>query len=139
MYLDITVKQLFPIVITAAIWGTEWEGTQITCYCDNQAVVAIMGSRSCHERHLMHLLRCLFFYEAHNQFKICYRHIPGSCNGIADDLSRNNLPAFFSKVPEADKSPPQVPTSLPKLLLSMDPDWLSPNWTQSFKATLDED
>ena len=136
MHLDIAVKELLPIIIAAAIWGKEWRGAQVTCHCDNQAVVAVMGSRSCRERHLMHLLRCLFFYEAHYEFKICCRHVPGSCNGIADDLSRNNLPAFRSKVPGADESPSRIPTSLAKLLLSMDPDWLSPSWTQSFRATL---
>ena len=56
MHLDITVKELLPIVTAAAIWGKEWRGTQVTCHCNNQAVVAVMGSQSCRERHLIHLL-----------------------------------------------------------------------------------
>ena len=60
-HLDITVKELVPIVIAAAVWGPEWRGLRVTCLCDNQAVVAVMGSRSCRDRHLMHLLRCLFY------------------------------------------------------------------------------
>ena len=37
---------------------------------DNQGVLAILGSQSCHYKHLMHLLWCLFYYEAHDHFKL---------------------------------------------------------------------
>ena len=49
MHLDITVKELLLLVIAAAIWDKQWRGAQVTCHCNNQAVVAVMGSRSCCE------------------------------------------------------------------------------------------
>ena len=39
----------------------------------------------------MHLLRCLSFF--FSQVGIC-RHIPGTQNGAADALSRDDLPLF---------------------------------------------
>ena len=63
--LDITVKELFPVVMAGAIWGHRWNGYHITNHCDNQAVVAVLNSRTSREKHLMHLLRCSFFYEAY--------------------------------------------------------------------------
>ena len=137
-HLSIAVKELFPIVIAAAVWGHRWKGLSITSYCDNTAVVAVLNSRSCRDKHLMHLLRCLFFYEAYWQFNIRCHHVAGRCNDKADDLSRNDLPAFLSKVPGADAHPPSIPEALPRLLLSQELDWISPTWIQLFKHTLNK-
>ena len=134
--LDISVKELTPVVLSAAIWGKNWSGRSVSCFCDNQAVVTVLNKRSCRDKHLMHLLRCLFFFEAQGQFRVYAKHISGSCNGKADDLSRNNLDAFFSKVPGASHYPSPVPTPLPSLLLSSDPDWVSPAWTRHFSSIL---
>ena len=104
-------------MIAVALWGHSWRGSCITCYCDNQMVVAVMKSRSSRDKHLMHLLRCLFFYEACGQFKLRCSHIPGSDNGRADDLSRDNLSAFFLKVPTANKSAAAFPVRKASMLL----------------------
>ena len=109
--LDISIKELFPIVIAAVIWGLEWKGARITYFCDNQVVVSVMHSRSCCDKQLVHLLWCLFYYEAHGLFKIGCKHIPGSRNGIADDLSRNNLTALFLKMLGASTSPSNTGSS----------------------------
>ena len=31
----ITAKELLPIVVAAAVWGREWQGTTILARCDN--------------------------------------------------------------------------------------------------------
>ena len=61
----IMVKELIPIVIAAAVWGRLWGGHTVQCKCDNQAVVAVISSRTSKLPMIMHLLRCLFFFEAH--------------------------------------------------------------------------
>ena len=35
----ITVKELIPIVLAAAVWGPEWSGLTVEARCDNAAVV----------------------------------------------------------------------------------------------------
>ena len=62
----------------------------------------------------MHLMRYLFFFEAHFQFHMISSHIRGSSNDLADDLSRNNLLSFLQK------SGTQAPASpIPRELLDM--------------------
>ena len=101
MDLPITVKEFMPILITGVLWGHQWAKRRVQYFCDNEAVVAVVGSRSSKHPHLMHLLRCLFLVEAHFDLEITCTHLPGRYNGLADDLSRNRVSAFLSKVPEA--------------------------------------
>ena len=101
----IVVKELISIVIAVAVWGCRSKGHSIMSYCDNTVVVAVLNAHSCQDKHLMHLLRCLFFCKAYWRFSTRGKHIAGSCNCRADDLSRNDLPAFRSKVSGADSHP----------------------------------
>ena len=39
-----TVKELVPVVISAAIWGHTWQGKSVQIHCDNIAVVIICQS-----------------------------------------------------------------------------------------------
>lgn len=134
---NIATLELVPIVAAAAVWGKYWQGQTVLCRCDNQAVVFALLSRSCRDPNLMHLLRTLFFFEAHFQFSLHAEHIAGKDNPLADDLSRNNLPSFMQKCPrKPSKTPTAIPSPLRDMLLNSKPDWNSPTWTQLFRATL---
>lgn len=78
-------------------------------HCDNAAVVAVMNSRRSRDSRLMQMLRCLFFVEAHFQFKLTATHIPGLENDRADDLSRNNAVQFLSKSALSEPNPSIIP------------------------------
>ena len=124
--LSITIKEMLPVILAAAIWGEQWHGKQAICYCDNQAVVAVLSSRTSREANLMHMLRCLFYIEAFHDFSLRCVHVPGVTNRAADALSRNALPSFFTQVPGADPYPQPIPSRLISALLCKDGDWLSP-------------
>lgn len=130
--LPIAVKELLPIVLACAIWGRGWQGHQVLCHCDNQAVVATLRSRSSKHKGLMHLLRCLTFLEAGFGCSLRATYINTKANHLADDLSRNELPSFLSKVPLAHPSPSQLPDNLLNLLLNPRADWISPLWRHQF-------
>ena len=132
--LSIAAKELLPILIACAVWGPRWAKRRVHCLCDNEAVVAVLKSRTSKHPHLMHLLRCLFFFEACYDLEISCTHILGRENDLADDLSRNRMSAFMSKVPEAASQPTPVPTPLLNLLLDTSIDWLSPRWTDQFSS-----
>ena len=50
----------------------------------------------------MHLVCILVFLAAQFEFWFVAKHVEGNANSIADDLSRDNLPRFFSQVPQAE-------------------------------------
>ena len=56
----ITQKELVPIVLAAAVWGSLWQDCVIQVMCDNQAVVAVVNSGYSREPQVMHLLHSLF-------------------------------------------------------------------------------
>ena len=74
---SIAPKERFPIVVAAAIWGRAWSKTRVTFRCDNWAVVAALTSRSVRDPSLMHLLRCLFFFEAYYNLSMLHTILLG--------------------------------------------------------------
>ena len=132
----ITVKELFPIVVAAAIWGSRWSKASVLFICDNLAVVQALNSRLVRDSCMMHLLRCLFFFEAHFSFEHVAKHIPGKDNMAADALSRNRLVEFFSLYPGAPRMPALLPVQLVSLLSSYSLDWNDSGWRELFIVTV---
>ena len=114
----ISVKELVPIAVAAAIWGPEWSTRNIEVKCDNAAVVAVLNSGSSRDPELMHLLRCLSFFMAKFQFAVHASHVAGSKNVLADALSRNNLDQSVLLLhPQASRLPTPIPQELVDLLI----------------------
>ncbi len=108
------------------------ESVQITLTSDASG----RNSRYANDDTLMRMLRCLFFVEAHFQFSLAATHIPGIHNVLADDLSRNRLPSFFSQIPDANRTPSFLPPSLLQWLRHPKWDWTSPSWTVLFSSSV---
>ncbi len=70
----------------------------------------------------MQLLRCLLFIEAVYQFWLSASDLPRRDNVLADNLLRDRLISFRSKVPYADSEPTRIPVELPQLLFRQDLD-----------------
>ena len=131
---DIAFKELLPIVLAITTWGPAWRGSHLHCLCDNEAVVSIVGSRYSGNPDLMHLLRCLFFFEAYYKMHITASHIPGTANILADNLSRNRLSLFLLQAPHMSKTPVPLPLMALDLLLNPELDWSSPAWINLFRT-----
>ena len=134
--IEISAKELVPVVMAAAIWGRYWSGRHVCFHSDNMAVVAVLKSRTAKTPHLMHLLRCFLFFCAYYAFHFSVEHVPGSMNQAADALSRGNMPLFSSLAPQTPQYP--VPSPLSDLLVVTPPDWGSPDWTRLFTSCLAE-
>ena len=132
--IDISVKELVPVVAAAALWGSRWSRQHVRFHCDNIAVVAVLNKRTAKSPPLAHLLRCLSFYSAYYGFHLSAEHIPGVLNTAADALSRDNLPLFHSLVPYG--CPWALPPALEELLIRTRPDWGSSDWTTLFTNSL---
>ena len=131
--LHISAKELLPVVVSAAIWGEQWEGQSVRFLSDNQATVSVLVGRTARDAHMCHLLRCLVFLEAKYEFGYRAEHIPGRDNKAADALSRDNLSVFFSLHPQAPTTHTVLPPSLVELLLDPTITWTSPRWRERFE------
>ena len=50
-------KELFPIVVAAHLWGSQWSTWRVEFLCDNESVVAVLSSGTSRDADLMVLLR----------------------------------------------------------------------------------
>ena len=119
----ISVKEMVPVMWGCFVWGECWRGGVVRWNCDNLAVVEVITRGSSKDGHLSHILRCIHFAEAKYSFTLVANHVAGVDNDKADDLSRNRLSSFLSKVSEADGYPTVVPQWLQQL------GWVSGEWT----------
>lgn len=131
----ITVKELAPIVVAAALWGRNWTGETVWVRCDNSAVVSIINCGTSKNAEAMQLMRCLAFIAARLEFRLVASHIRGVDNILADALSRDNLLLFRTLLPQANPEPEAIPEAVLDLLFLQEPDWTSRSWTDQWSST----
>ena len=136
--MSIAVKELLPVVVSAAIWGKDWSGSQVLFRSDNMAVVHVLNAGVARDQTMSHLLRCLFFFQAHFKFDCRARHISGKDNEAADALSRNQAALFLILFPQASPAPAPLPTALVELLTDTSLTWTSSRWESLFATILRE-
>ena len=129
---NISAKEMLPIVLTAATWGASWYRQCVTFYSDNLAVVAVIQRRSTRDPILLHLLRFLYFYAAYYQFNYAACHVPGASNVAADNLSHDHMTLFHCFVPQATQV--KITPLLLDLLVFRQPDWGSPDWANFLRS-----
>ena len=61
-------KEFLPLLLAAAVWGSEWRGHRVKFECDNSTVVAALERRSSRVPLLMQLLRALHYVSAYFSF-----------------------------------------------------------------------
>lgn len=86
---------------------------------DNEAVVAILNSRTSKIPTIMGLVRSLLSAAAKFCFTFSAEHVPGEHNEIADALSRFHWQVFFQRAPWALQSPTQIPSQLLEELMAV--------------------
>ena len=64
-------------VLVCVVWLKQWQGLSVSVHCDNMGVVVVFNTEYNCEQPIMHLLWCLFFIRATNQFSVCTTHTSG--------------------------------------------------------------
>ena len=125
--LSIAYKELFPVVISAALWGRRWETKWVEFCSDNMAVVCVLCSGTLKDPNMMVLLRHLSLVAAWHSFTFTASHTAGRDNSIADALSRFDFQRFHHLAPHAAT----VVTPILASLL----DQLPVSWLQNASST----
>ena len=133
---SVAAKEFLPVLLASIVWGEAWHGYTIRCNCDNKAVVRVINRRYARDPLLAHMLRCLFFICARQQFTLVAKHTVGKNNVAANAISHNNLSLFYSQVPNAASSPTPIPPLAPMVLACNKVDWLPQDWTNLFNLIL---
>jgi hypothetical protein len=105
--INITVKELYPIVLAVEVWGKRMANSCICFQCDNEALVYV-NKHSRKESNIIFLIRKLVLLSLN--FNILYKseHIPGKKNVLSDALSHLQIQKFLHMIPEAEKVPTSV-------------------------------
>ena len=109
---NITLLELYPIVLAVNIWGPLWKNHCILFFTDNEALTAIINKQSSTDNNIMKLLRCLVL--ACLQYNVLFqaKHIQGRKNVLADALSRQRIDRFKQLCPLSNPTPTPVPLYL---------------------------
>jgi hypothetical protein len=130
---DITLLELFPIVIATVLFGSKIKNKKVHFNCDNQSVVCILNTMTSKSPLILSLVRILTMQCLRHNCLIKASHIAGSKNNIADALSRFQNQKFRELAPQADTTMTPMPDHLWNIF-SLDLD----NWyTRGFPLTLD--
>lgn len=109
---NITLLELFPIVLSVNIWGEDLANKFVIFHSDNMAVVAVINKLSSREPKVMSLVRSLVVMSMAKNISFKAEHVLGARNESADALSRLQLGRFRKLHPFADLTPTPIPTHL---------------------------
>ena len=101
--LSIAFLELYPIVVSVILWGSEMANRKILFRSDNQAVVSVINKQTSKCSRVMSLVRILVLQCLMHNIVFSAKHIPGVDNSIADALSRFQVQRFRSLAPDADR------------------------------------
>ena len=105
---NIIVLEMFPIVPSIKIWGSQLANKCITFHTDNQALSEVINKKTTKDRELLVLLRALVLSCLQNNILFKAVHLPGVHNTKADALSRLQVTKFKSL--SKDMAPCASPT-----------------------------
>ncbi len=113
----ITYLELYPIVVAAHIFVQELRGKKVIFHTDNYAVMTILNKCTSPNPKFMPLVRKLVILAMKNRIKFCSKHVKGTCNSIADAISRFQVTDQFLAANSLSHIPQKIPM-----------DWIPQSW-----------
>ncbi|KAE8597129.1 hypothetical protein XENTR_v10016363 [Xenopus tropicalis] len=113
---NMTLLELFPIVVTVEIWGHRISGKKICFWTDNMSVVFAINKLTSSSLPVLALLRHLVLRCLELNIWFRARHVPGRENFAADALSRFQWGTFRELVPDAEREGAKCPVFLWRLV-----------------------
>ena len=98
---DISIKEMAPIVLSEAMWGRSLHWRRVFFYFDNMSVVLVIQRKSAKQCLLLHLLRALYSYASH--FSSLIVHI--ICRGSLIWILISTLEIIWHNLPFLCHSP----------------------------------
>jgi len=98
--------------------------------------MAALQKGSAKEKHVMHLLRSLWFFTAFYDINLQSAHIPGVIVEQIKYLHSNNMLTFFTSNPQANRLPTPLPHPFLVMVGATEPDWTSQAFRRPFHTNI---
>ena len=105
----ITVRELYPIALSIAIWPHFFANKCVLFLCDNKAVVYIIKKQTSKDKNIMSVLRFFVVQCMKNNVLFRAKHVPGHKNVLADLLSRQQVKRAHQVQPDLNQIATNVP------------------------------
>lgn len=109
---DITVLELFPLLVALHVWGEQLRNRKILFRVDNIAVVHIVNHMTSKSDRVMTILRAFTLQCLQLNVVVKAQHVSARLNQICDAISRFQLQRFHKLAPGAEHSPTPIPSHL---------------------------
>ena len=109
---DITVLELFPLLVSLYVWGEQLRNKKILFHCDNYAVVHIISKMSSKSENVMVLLRNFTLQCMNLNVVVKAVHVSGVKNKLTDSISRLQFSRFHMLAPHENQKPDAMPDHL---------------------------
>ncbi|MCG7879258.1 MAG: hypothetical protein N0C90_23430, partial [Candidatus Thiodiazotropha endolucinida] len=110
--LNITILELYPVVVAINVWGHLWKNHCVRFYTDNQALVHILNRQTSKDKNIMKLVRWLVLACLHHNVMFQSEHISGCKNVLADSLSRLQVAEFRRLSPHSKMLPTGITSNM---------------------------
>ena len=107
--LHITILELYPILLSVAMWRNQLRNKCVLFMCDNEAVFHILNSQSSKDKTVMKLVRTLVVLCMQDNILLRAKHVAGVDNVLADLISRQRLVEARKRAPYLQPTPLAVP------------------------------
>ena len=108
---DITVLELFHILVSLCLWDNELCNKKILFHCDNAVVVYAVNTMTSKSDMVMTLLSAITLKCLLLNIVVKAEHIPGKFN-ITDSRSRLQIDKFRQLAPQAEKESEVIPSQV---------------------------
>ena len=88
----IHIKEFWVVIVSAWIWGEQWQGRMVYIFCDNSAVVEVLDKERPKDPGMQELLREFLYIVCTRRFTPIFRKIGTTQNSTADFISRCHDP-----------------------------------------------
>ena len=120
---SIEYLELFGVVAGVLAWIHRFKNRRIVLFCDNESVVGMINLTTTSCKNCMVLIRILVFKGLIENVRIFAKHIAGTKNELADNLSRNRLDLFHKNCKRKGKTMAKIPTEVPEAIWPIDKIW----------------
>ena len=97
----IHMKEFWVVVVSAWLWGEQWQGKMVYIFSDNDAVVEVLEKEKPKDPNMLELLQEFLYIVCTRKFTPVFRKIGTKENEVADFISRchdkTKIAAYFKK------------------------------------------